>query len=410
MFKRSMESIGRVVVFFLLVLSCSFFCVQDVEASGTGYWVNTTGRFISFNLSYPSSGSSVTGTLSTNGTSNGTVSNSGSISNYVGYFNTGATLNTLVSTTSGLSFRSFSALYTNERVNGSTSPTFWSGTLYHCTGTTSTGTVVDCVTDGSSLMSRVYEFSSVQVGSSAASSSSSANKDSGTFSGTINSSDYAVSQVFCAFTIDDLTAYMEYGKEYYFSFVIYFPQGMSCNGLIAVPVAVSDYGADFDGTAVITSDGYIYCSGTLVPYEFKQLFIFGFNFYMPSGVSLSGTSLAATSAMYSIKPASSTVVSDAVTRFSGSAALDTSKGQLDGVISDYDKIEGSLFDSGQAAFDKFDPSTFPNFTVGVASAVGYISQLMVGIISAMGEFSVLYTVGMFMVFFGVLVGLWRFFK
>lgn len=102
-------------------------------------------------------------------------------------------------------------------------------------------------------------------------------------------------------------------------------------------------------------------------------------------------------------------VNDSLTNFSGSGALDTSKGQLDGVISDYDEIEGSLFDSGQAAFDKFDPSSLLSFSVGITSAIGYISQLMVGIISAMGEFSVIYTVGFVLVFFGMLIGLWRFF-
>lgn len=102
-------------------------------------------------------------------------------------------------------------------------------------------------------------------------------------------------------------------------------------------------------------------------------------------------------------------VNNSLTNFSGSGALNTSKDQLDGVIAEYDQVEGSLFDSGQAAFDKFDPSSLLDFSAGIVSAMGYISQLMIGIISAMGEFSSIYTVGFVLVFFGMLIGLWRFF-
>lgn len=102
-------------------------------------------------------------------------------------------------------------------------------------------------------------------------------------------------------------------------------------------------------------------------------------------------------------------VNDSLTNFSGSGALDASKTELDGVISDYDKVEGILFDTSQDAFDKFDPSSLLDFSVGITSAIAYISQLMVGIITAMGEFSVIYTVGFVLVFFGMLIGIWRFF-
>lgn len=101
---------------------------------------------------------------------------------------------------------------------------------------------------------------------------------------------------------------------------------------------------------------------------------------------------------------------DDLTNFPGASGMDTSKGDLDSAISDYDQIEGSLFDSGQAAFDQFDPSSLLDFSAGIFSAIGNISQLMVSIISAMGEFSVIYTVGTVLVFIGMLFGLWRFFK
>ena len=102
-------------------------------------------------------------------------------------------------------------------------------------------------------------------------------------------------------------------------------------------------------------------------------------------------------------------VNNSLTNFAGSGALDASKDKLDGVIADYDQIEGSLFDSGQEAFDKFDPSSLLDFSAGIVSAMAYISQLMIGLISAMGEFSSIYTVGFVLVFFGMLIGLWRFF-
>lgn len=103
-------------------------------------------------------------------------------------------------------------------------------------------------------------------------------------------------------------------------------------------------------------------------------------------------------------------VNGSLTTFPGSGDMDASKGQLDTAISDYDQIEGSLFDSGQAAFDQFDPSSVLTFSSGIYASIAYISQLMVSIISAMGEFSIIYTVGVVLVFFGMLIGLWRFFK
>jgi len=103
-------------------------------------------------------------------------------------------------------------------------------------------------------------------------------------------------------------------------------------------------------------------------------------------------------------------INDSLTNFEGAADMDASKGQLDSAINDYDSVEGSLFDSGQAAFDQFDPSSLLSFSTGIYTAIGTISQLMASIISAMGEFSVIYTVGVVLVFFGMLIGLWRFFK
>lgn len=103
-------------------------------------------------------------------------------------------------------------------------------------------------------------------------------------------------------------------------------------------------------------------------------------------------------------------VNNSLTKFEGSSDMDASKEQLAGVMSDYDQIEGSLFDSGQAAFDQFDPQSLLSFSAGITAAIAQISQLMIGIISAMGEFSVIYTVGVVLVFFGMLIGLWRFFK
>lgn len=101
---------------------------------------------------------------------------------------------------------------------------------------------------------------------------------------------------------------------------------------------------------------------------------------------------------------------DLLTNFPGSSDMDASKGQLDTAISDYDQIEGSLFDSGQTAFDQFDPSSVLTFSAGIYAAIAALSNLMIQVIAAMGEFSVIYTIGVTLVFIGMLIGLWRFFK
>ncbi|MCM1342668.1 MAG: hypothetical protein NC305_04020 [Lachnospiraceae bacterium] len=102
-------------------------------------------------------------------------------------------------------------------------------------------------------------------------------------------------------------------------------------------------------------------------------------------------------------------INGSLTEFPGSAGMDASKGDLDAAIGDYADIEGSLFDSGQAAFGQFDPSSLFSFTAGIYASIAALSGLMVDLIAAMGEFSILYTVSAAMVFFGMLVGLWRFF-
>lgn len=103
-------------------------------------------------------------------------------------------------------------------------------------------------------------------------------------------------------------------------------------------------------------------------------------------------------------------VNGSLTSFEGSASMDASRGRLDSVIGDYGSVEGSLFDSGRTAIDLFDIGGTLTFSLGISSAIDVISSLAVGIISSMGGFSVLYTVGMSLVFCGILVGLWRFFK
>ena len=408
-----MNSFSKVLFVLVLSLFCSFFCVKmDVEASGTGTtWISTTAKFLDWSISYPSSSTSVTGTLSTTGSSTGTVANSGSITNYSGYFYTGSTLASYVDTVSGLEFDSFSALYTNSRYNGSTSVSLQSGTLYRCTGTNRDGIVVDCVCSNTSLSAYVYEFATAQVGSSAASTAKLTNKDSGTFSGTFTSSGYALSYVTMRLYTKDLFKYVDFNKEYNISFSMDFPPDFVCNGYVFIPQMSSVDKNTILGTAVFSNrDKCVLGYGTLNPTKKVNYIDFVLLFYMPLGVNFTNFNTETVSASYCVNPSDSNIVTDSLTRFEGSAAMDTSKGQLDTVIGDYDQIEGSLFDSGQTAFDQFDPSSLLNFSTGIYVSISYISQLMVSTISAMGEFSIIYTVGVVLVFFGMLIGLWRFFK
>lgn len=406
---KGMRIISKVFLFFLLVFFCLFFVPFTVQASGTGTAIPANGYFTNWSISYPSSSTSVSGTLSTSGTSTGTVSNKNSIANYSGYFYTGSSLSDFVNSISGLKSSSFSTLYSDSLINGATSASLRSGTLYRITGTNSSGQSVDVVCSSVSLSAHVYEFGTISFGSAASSSSSATNKDRGTFSGTFSSSDYAVSSVSYVLKNSNFASYMEVGKEYTFDFYAYYPTGMSCSSFISADVTGS-IGFDFDGSAVFSPYGWVHISGTLIPVLLSNDWTFTFSFYMPDNYTLSGLKNDLGRAILTILPANSSVVVDSLTNFEGADGMNASKDHLDGVIGEYDDIEGSLFESGQAAFDKFDPSSLLTFSTGIYAAIASISQLLISIIAAMGEFSVLYTVGMVLVFFGILIGLWRFFK
>lgn len=425
-----MEGFSKVLLVLVLSLSCLFFVGMEAQASGTGHTVvnassvDFTGLNVRSIPAYPPA-STVTGTLSTSGTSTGSVSNSGSIINYAGYFYTGSTLASYIDTTYGLSFDSFSALYTNSRYNGSTSVSLQSGTLYRCTGTNRDGVVVDCVCSGTSLNAYVYEFATAQVGSSASSSSAATNKDSGTFSGTFidNSSSRNVS--FYVYLNFDSDLPLEIGKEYDFAAQFYIDPYMTISsassgvGSITVfPDVYAFNSVPFSDMHAVLTNNLMIVKGSYTPVEDYSMFSFTFSFDLPVGYSLSSSGgflhypvpgYPNRSFSFQAIESEQSIISDSLTSFPGSGALDASKGELDSVISGYDKVEGSLFDSGQAAFDKFDPSSLLTFSTGIYASIAAISQLMVGIITAMGEFSVIYTVGFVLVFFGMLIGLWRFF-
>lgn len=100
---------------------------------------------------------------------------------------------------------------------------------------------------------------------------------------------------------------------------------------------------------------------------------------------------------------------DAMTKFDGKSDMDKNSSDLNGSLSGYDEAQQSIFSSSTASIEKFDVDNLFNFTVNISSALLVWNNLMVSIVASMGDFSLIYTISMGLVFIGIVVGIWRFF-
>lgn len=100
---------------------------------------------------------------------------------------------------------------------------------------------------------------------------------------------------------------------------------------------------------------------------------------------------------------------DAMTKFDGKADMDKNSSDLNNSLSGYDEAQQSIFASSTVSIEKFDVDNLFNFTVNISSALLVWNNLMVSIVASMGDFSLIYTISMGLVFIGIVVGIWRFF-
>lgn len=370
MFKRSMEFVGKVFVFFLLVLSCSFFCGMRVQAYTIDYF-DAQG----YQYQYDNDISAATTVIVP--LSDATLVSTDSYNRR--YFYRHDFVQTFSVNIMSLSGEFFHG----DRPTSS----FIGYTLSQSVGT---GSQIDAI-ESSFTAPGVYAPLSPTGGWFEAGSDSTP-----TSIGYVNFTVYAHSDIEFTVSNSDKSSYSSRTIHSYYRFSLgQFITGLSASPLMSTVLTINDNVIrllnDQGLTGAINNQTNVIQGGINQAHQDMS----------------SQTSVIQQGQQQAHQDMDK--VNNSLTNFAGSAALDASKGQLDGVIDDYDQIEGSLFDSGQAAFDKFDPSSLLSFSAGIVSAMGYISQLMVGIISAMGEFSSLYTVGFVLVFFGMLIGLWRFF-
>lgn len=100
---------------------------------------------------------------------------------------------------------------------------------------------------------------------------------------------------------------------------------------------------------------------------------------------------------------------DAMTKFDGKADMDKNSSDLNNSLSGYDEAQQSIFASSTVSIEKFDVDNLFNFTANISAALLVWNNLMVSIVASMGDFSLIYTISMGLVFIGIVVGIWRFF-
>ncbi|MCM1191052.1 MAG: hypothetical protein NC123_04370 [Butyrivibrio sp.] len=99
---------------------------------------------------------------------------------------------------------------------------------------------------------------------------------------------------------------------------------------------------------------------------------------------------------------------EALTKFEGSDKMDSDNDALGGAISDYNEVSDSLFASADSSLSDFDITSSFNFGGGLLSAISLLSTILTQLILAMGDFSMIYTIGVCLVIAGIILGLWKF--
>lgn len=100
---------------------------------------------------------------------------------------------------------------------------------------------------------------------------------------------------------------------------------------------------------------------------------------------------------------------DAMTKFDGKSDMDKNSGDLNNSLADYDNAQQSIFTSSSTAINNFDFENLFSFSININSAIVVWNSLMTSIIASMGDFSLIYTISMGLVFISVIVGIWRYF-
>lgn len=100
---------------------------------------------------------------------------------------------------------------------------------------------------------------------------------------------------------------------------------------------------------------------------------------------------------------------EALTKYENADKMDTEAGNLTGVIDDYDKVSDSIFESAGGGIADFDITVGFDFGGKIIAAIGLLGTIMTNIILSMGDFSMLYTVGVCMALVGILTGLYKYF-
>lgn len=95
--------------------------------------------------------------------------------------------------------------------------------------------------------------------------------------------------------------------------------------------------------------------------------------------------------------------------FPGADKMDEDKSNLDNAIGDYNEVSDSLFESAGEGLGNFDITASFDFGGHTLSAIAFLSTIMSGIILAMGDYSMLYTVGACLVLVCILLGLFKYF-
>lgn len=101
---------------------------------------------------------------------------------------------------------------------------------------------------------------------------------------------------------------------------------------------------------------------------------------------------------------------DAMINFSGSGQLDSSASDLNNSLTEYDNAESSVFETSSGYTDSFDITSVFDFATGTMSAIVIYGNWMTSIINHMGDFSILFTLGMALLVIILLTGLFRYFS
>ena len=100
---------------------------------------------------------------------------------------------------------------------------------------------------------------------------------------------------------------------------------------------------------------------------------------------------------------------EALTEYENADKMDEDADNLKGAINDYDEVSDSLFESAGEGINNFDIASGFDFNGNILTSIGFIGTIISSIIVAMGDFSLLYTIGVCLVIVSVLIGLFKYF-